>query len=165
MEIISRYTHKHILHTLCPLLYCIYIIFTYGSPREKRMSGAQPPLWQQNACKIYTHKGSVFSDLDPYHLAGSGSTSGNVDLDPGTKKNRDKFAYKSTKIIKINFKKKKSLILLIYANNKLKISTKKNIVMSFKPYIEKIKKKKILICRIRIHYPGSGSADPDPHKN
>ena len=64
VEIISRYTHKHILHTLCPLLYCIYIIFTYGSPREKRMSGAQPPLWQQNACKIYTHKNSV-SDPDP----------------------------------------------------------------------------------------------------
>ena len=38
---------------------------------------------------------------DPYHWAGSGSTSGNVDLDPGTKKNRDKLAYKSTKIIKI----------------------------------------------------------------
>jgi len=38
---------------------------------------------------------------DPYHLAGSGSASGNVDLDPGTKKNRDKLAYKSTKIIKI----------------------------------------------------------------
>ena len=37
--------------------------------------------------------------------------------------------------------------------------------MSFKPYTEKIKKKKIGICsilgriqnRIRIHYPGSGS--------
>ena len=38
---------------------------------------------------------------DPDHLAGSGSASGNVDLDPGTKKNRDKLAYKSTKIIKI----------------------------------------------------------------
>ena len=38
---------------------------------------------------------------DPYHLPGSGSASGNVDLDPGTKKNRDKLAYKSTKIIKI----------------------------------------------------------------
>ena len=41
--------------------------------------------------------------------------------------------------------------------------------MSFKPYTEKIKKKKIGICsilgRIRIHYPGSGSADPDPHQN
>ena len=31
----------------------------------------------------------------------SGSASGNVDLDPGTQKNRDKLAYKSTKIIKI----------------------------------------------------------------
>ena len=47
--------------------------------------------------------------------------------------------------------------------------------MSFKPYTEKIKKKKIGICSIlgriririqnrtwiRIHHPGSGSADPD----
>ena len=55
----------------------------------------------------------------------------------------------------------------------------KNIVMSFKPYTDKIKKKKIGICselelgrsririqnRIRIHHPGSGSADPDPHQN
>ena len=40
-----------------------------------------------------------------------GSGSGNVDLDPGTKKNRDKLTYKSTKIIKYNFFKKKSLIL------------------------------------------------------
>ena len=39
------------------------------------------------------------SDPDPYHWPGSAS--GNVDLDPGTKKNRDKLAYKSTKIIKI----------------------------------------------------------------
>ena len=29
------------------------------------------------------------SESDPYHWAGSGSTSGNVVLDPGTKKNRD----------------------------------------------------------------------------
>ena len=38
-----------------------------------------------------------------YHWPGSGSrsVSGNVELDPGTKKNRDKLAYKSTKIIKI----------------------------------------------------------------
>jgi len=39
--------------------------------------------------------------------------------------------------------------------------------MSFKPYTEKIKKK-IGICsilgRIRIHYPGSGSAD-HPYQN
>ena len=42
---------------------------------------------------------------DSYHWAGSGSTKGNVDLDPGTKKNRDKLAYKSTKIIKIIIKK------------------------------------------------------------
>ena len=32
--------------------------------------------------------------LDPCHLAGSGSTSGNVDLDPGSKINRDKLTYK-----------------------------------------------------------------------
>ena len=41
--------------------------------------------------------------------------------------------------------------------------------MCFKPHTEKIKKKKIGICwiqnRIRIHHPGSGSADPDPHQN
>ena len=41
--------------------------------------------------------------------------------------------------------------------------------MSFKPYTEKIKEKKIGICsilgRIRIHHPESGSADPDPHQN
>ena len=51
--------------------------------------------------------------------------------------------------------------------------------MSFKPYTEKIKKKKIGICsilgririrtriqnRTRIHHPGSESADPDPHQN
>ena len=51
--------------------------------------------------------------------------------------------------------------------------------MSLKPYTEKIKKKKIGICsilsririgiqnrtRIRIHHPGNGSADPDPHQN
>ena len=36
-----------------------------------------------------------------YQCFGSGSASGNVDLDPGTKKNRDKLAYKSTQIIKI----------------------------------------------------------------
>ena len=51
--------------------------------------------------------------------------------------------------------------------------------MSFKPYTEKIKKKKIGICsilgririririqnRTRIHHTGSGSADPDPYQN
>ena len=50
----------------------------------------------------------------------------------------------------------------------------KNIVMSLKPYKEKIKKKKIGICSIlgririrnltRINHPGSGSADPDPYQ-
>ena len=40
--------------------------------------------------------------------------------------------------------------------------------MSFKPYTERIKKKKNGICsilgriRIRINHPGSRSADPDP---
>ena len=33
----------------------------------------------------------------PYHWPGSGCASGN-DLDPGTKKNRDKLSYKSTKV-------------------------------------------------------------------
>ena len=64
------------------------------------------------------HTSSV-SDPDPYHWAGiriigpagSGSTKGNVDLDPGTKKNYDKLAYKSNKIIKIYFFLKISLIL------------------------------------------------------
>ena len=41
--------------------------------------------------------------------------------------------------------------------------------MRFKPFTEKNKKKKIGICsilgRIRIHHPGSGSADSDPHQN
>ena len=31
-------------------------------------------------------KSFLISVSDPYHLAGSGSASGNVDLDPGTKK-------------------------------------------------------------------------------
>ena len=46
---------------------------------------------------------SSVSDPDPYNWAGSGSgsTSGNVYLDSGTKKNCDKLVYKSTKIIKI----------------------------------------------------------------
>ena len=39
--------------------------------------------------------------LGQYHLTGSGSTSGNVDPGPGSKKNRDKLAFKSTKIIRI----------------------------------------------------------------
>ena len=41
------------------------------------------------------------SDPDPYHSPGSGSASENVDLDPGTNKNRVKLAYTSTKIIKL----------------------------------------------------------------
>jgi len=58
----------------------------------------------------YTYRVFTFyiniSASDPYHWpgseSGSGSASGNVDLDPGTKKNcGDKLAYKSTKIIKI----------------------------------------------------------------
>ena len=55
----------------------------------------------------------------------------------------------------------------MYANNKLKLQQQKNIVMRFKPFTEKIRKK-IGICsgririqtRIRIHYPEGGSADP-----
>ena len=37
-------------------------------------------------------------------------------------------------------------IRLIYANNKLKITTK-NIVMSFKPYTEKLRRKKLEFVR------------------
>ena len=49
-----------------------------------------------------------------------------------------------------------------------KLQEQKNIVMSFEPNTEKIKKKQIGICsilgriRTRIHHPGSGSEDPDP---
>ena len=57
----------------------------------------------------------------------------------------------------------------MYANNKLKITTTKNTVMSFKPLTEKIRIFSILgririqnRTRIRIHHPGSGSGDPDP---
>ena len=37
--------------------------------------------------------------------------------------------------------------------------------MSIISFAEKNEKKKKLICSIlgRIHYPGSGTADPDPH--
>jgi len=44
-----------------------------------------------------------FRILRALELEGSGTffKSGNIDLDPGTKKNCDKLAYKSTKIIKI----------------------------------------------------------------
>jgi len=102
-------------------------------------------------------------------MVGSGSTSGNVDLDPGTKK---KTGYTRIPTNQPNYKniiffERNHLFCLIYTNDKLKITTK-SIVMSFKPYTEKVKKKKIGICsilgririqnRIRIHYPGSGSA-------
>ena len=52
--------------------------------------------------KIYENESFEFSALvsvfririrsDLYHLAGFGSASGNVDPDPGSKKNRDKLA-------------------------------------------------------------------------
>ena len=57
----------------------------------------------------------------------------------------------------------------MYANTKLKITTTKKSL--WVPYTEKIKKKKMEFVgirnqtRIRIHYPGCGSADPDPHQN
>ena len=44
-----------------------------------------------SSCNSLAYIGSSVSD--PFF--------GNVDLDPGTQKNRDKLAYKSTKIIKI----------------------------------------------------------------
>ena len=43
--------------------------------------------------------------------------------------------------------------------------------MSFKPYTEKNYEEKnwnlfdFILGRIRIHHPGNGSADPDPHQN
>ena len=57
-------------------------------------------------------------------------------------------------------------------NNKLKLQ-QKNIVMRVKPFTEKIRRKKLEFVQIRIqfrtqiriHYPGSGSADQDPHQN
>ena len=106
---------------------------------------------------------------DPYHLpgSGSGSASGNFDLDPGTKK---KIVIQINQNYKNIFKKKRNrLFCLIYAKNELKITTTKNTIMSLKPYTEKIMNKKIGICLIlgRIHHPRSGSADPDldPHQN
>ena len=75
------------------------------------MKSVQPYIMYNNHCWFYAGKTLFLAVFririrsDPYHLAGSGSgsASGNVDLDPGTKKNRDKLAYKSTKIIKIYF--------------------------------------------------------------
>ena len=104
---------------------------------------------------------------DPYHLAGSGSASGNVDLDSGTKKNRDKLAYESTKIIKILFFFKEITNFVKYTRIISSKLQQKNIVMSFKPCTEKIKKKKIGICSRTG--PGSiipeADPDPDPHQN
>ena len=37
--------------------------------------------------KVYIFVKTSVSDPDPYHLVGSGSVSGNVDMDPGSAKN------------------------------------------------------------------------------
>ena len=42
--------------------------------------------------------------LDPYHLTESGSTSGNVDPDPVSKKNRYKLTYKSSPVVAVQLK-------------------------------------------------------------
>ena len=63
-------------------------------------------------------------DPDPLRFDESGSTSGNEDLDPGSKKNRDIIASKSTKIIRIIiffFKE----ITFLHMNNKLQNYTQK----------------------------------------
>ena len=52
----------------------------------------------------------------------------------GSKENRDKLAYKPTKIIRIEFFFRNHLFCLIYANNKLKLQ--QNIVICFKPFTE-----------------------------
>ena len=92
----------------------------------------------------------------------------------GYQKNRDKLAYKSTKIIKIYFFKINHLFCLLYANITLKITKKKHVLNLNTKKIQE----NIGICsiqnrarirfhhkRIRFHHPGSGSADPDPHQN
>ena len=66
--------------------------------------------WDCGLIQLFLSVFRIRIRLDPYYLAGSGSTSWNVDPDPGSKKNRDKLTYKSTKII-YNFLKKESLIL------------------------------------------------------
>ena len=68
------------------------------------------------------------------------------------KKSSDKLAYKST-----NLKKKNHLFCLIYANIKLKITTKKNIVISFKPYRKNFKK-----FGISSDFRSDPEPDPDP---
>ena len=61
-----------------------------------------------------------------------------------------------------NFILRNHLFCLINANNKLKITTTKNIVMSFKPYTEKIKKKKFEFVRFRSDPDPEQDPDPDP---
>ena len=68
----------------------------YHSKRGGGGGGSTSCFHLSNVCCFFTQ---IRIRLDPYHLAGSGSTSGNVDPDPGSKKNRDKLAYISNKII------------------------------------------------------------------
>ena len=53
---------------------------------KKRKDAANIPIEFINLIKVFGNVPCSVSDPDPYHLAGSGSVSGNVDLDPGTKK-------------------------------------------------------------------------------
>ena len=94
--------------------------------------------------------------MDPYHLAGSGSTSGNVDTDPGSQK---KSCQTNTKINQnyknIIFFLRNHLFYLVYVNNKL--------IIYKKEFLKKIG----IRIKNQIRTPGSGSADPgpDPHQN
>ena len=102
----------------------------------------------------------------PCHSAGSGSTSGNVDPDPGAKKIVINSHKNQPKLSKYNFFKK-SLFCLLHLNIK-HINSKKK---SYEYYIfyGKIKKTNMAFVRFQV---GSGStiprsrfADPDPHQN
>ena len=88
----------------------------------------------------------------PCHSAGSGSTSGNVDPDPGAKKIVINSHKNQPKLSKYNFFKK-SLFCLLHFNIK-HINSKKN-HMSIISFTEKLRKQ-IWHCsisgRIRIHY-------------
>ena len=76
----------------------------------------------------------IWSDL--YHLAGSGSTSGNVD--PASKKNRNKLKLKINQNYKNIFIFLNHLFCLIHMNNKLiNYKQTKNIVMIYHTFYRK----------------------------
>ena len=81
----------------------------------------------------------IRSDL--YNLAGSGSISGSMDPDPGSKENCDKLAWKSTKIIRI-YSLKKSPFGPKNINNKLINYQKKTLLGVL--YLYRINKEKTI---------------------